>query len=451
MRAFASSVCRQGIGGCLTWLSPAAIIGIVIKYLSELLGRTVREPDGTIVGRVKDAAARQGGRLPLLLSLLVADDDRSAWVSLRDIDFLDDGIRLRAPLDQVAREEPRDDDVYLRRDVLDKQIVDVHDYRVVRVNDVRFAECAEGQCIVGVDASLRALLRRAGIAGPIEGLARMIGKPLHSRLIGWDDVETLEPSGAGGGRIRLKVPHEKIARLHPADIADIVEQLDPQQRTEIIEALDVETAADTIEEMEDKEAAEVIEQLEDERAADILEEMEPDDAADVLGDLPEVRSEELLGHMEPEEAADVKELLAYAEETAGGLMTTEYVAVRADMTAQETIEHLRALAPSAETVYYVYVVDEDERLVGVLSLRDLIVAEPSAQIGDVMVRNVRHVSAHDHADEIAHIFNRYNLLALPVLDEDARLVGIITVDDMIEHVLPPERRRKLPELAVESD
>lgn len=409
------------------------------------------EPDGTPVGRVKDAAAHQGRRLPLLSSLLVSVGDEDVWVSVSDAELLPGGVRLRSSLRTLQPSIPNSDDVRLRRDVLDKQIVDVHDYRVVRANDVRLAECSDGQCVVGVDASLRALLRRLGIAGPIEGVARMLRRPLHSRLIAWDDVETLEASGAGGGRIKLKVPHEKIARLHPADIADIVEQLDPQQRTEIIEALDVETAADTIEEMEDKEAAEVIEQLEDERAADILDEMEPDDAADVLGDLPEERSEELLGHMEPEEAADVKELLAYAEETAGGLMTTEYVSVLADMTAQETIEHLRELAPKAETAYYVYVVDDDERLVGVLSLRDLIVAKPDALIGDVMVRTVRHVSAHDHADEIAHVFNRYNLLALPVVDDDARLVGIVTVDDMMEHLLPPERRRKLPEMSVEPE
>jgi CBS domain-containing protein len=430
---------------------PKAIIADVIKYLSELLGKPVTDPDGAKIGRVRDAAARQGGRLPLLAGLLVADGGRETWVPVSDVLIGADHISLKRPLRELTAMEPGDNDVWLRRDVLDKQIVDVHDYRVVRANDVRLAECAEGSCVVGVDASLRALLRRLGIAGPIERVASMAGKPMHSRLIAWDDVETLEPSGAGGGRIKLKVPHEKIARLHPADIADIVEQLDPQQRTEIIEALDVETAADTIEEMEDKEAAEVIEQLEDERAADILEEMEPDDAADVLGDLPEVRSEELLGHMEPEEAADVKELLAYAEETAGGLMTTEFVSVRADMTCQETIEHLRRLAPKAETVYYVYVVDDDERLVGVLSLRDLIVADPTAKVSDVMVRSVRHVSAHDHADEIAHVFNRYNLLALPVVDEDARLVGIVTVDDMMEHVLPPERRRKLPELSVEDE
>lgn len=423
----------------------------MIKYLSELLGRRVVDPEQRPVGTVRDVAARTGGRLPIVSALLVRIGGQERWFPFASVTVGGTALRLRCPMSDVPEYVAGETEIRLRRDVLDKQIVDVHDYRVVRVNDVRLAESAEGLCVVGVDAGLRALLRRAGIGKLVESVAAMIGKPLHSRLIAWDDVETLEPSAAGGGRIRLKVPHEKIARLHPADIADIVEQLDPQQRTEVIEALDVETAADTIEEMEDKEAAEVLEQLEDEKAADILEEMEPDDAADVLGDLPDVRSEELLGHMAPEEAADVKELLAYEEETAGGLMTTEYVAVRSDMTAEETIEHLRKLAPKAETVYYVYVVDEDERLVGVLSLRDLIVSDPSAPIRTVMVSNIRKVSTHDHADEIAQVFRKYNLLALPVVDDEGRLAGIVTVDDMMEHLLPPERRRKLPQLTVSDE
>jgi len=420
----------------------------MVKYLSELLGKPVLEPDGRALGRVEDVTATTGGRLPMINALLVRGRQGERWIPFSSVEVSDTALVLKQSSAETPSTPPGDNDLYLRRDVLDKQIVDVHDYRVVRVNDVRLAESAEGPCVVGVDAGLRALLRRAGIGKPVEAFARLIGKPLHSRLIAWDDVETLEPSAAGGGRIRLKVPHERIARLHPADIADIVEQLDPQQRTEVIEALDVETAADTIEEMEDREAAEIMEQLEEEKAADILEEMEPDDAADVLGDLPDVRSEELLEHMAPEEAADVKELLAYEEETAGGLMTTEFVAVRSDMTAEQTIEHLRRLAPKAETVYYVYVVDEDERLVGVLSLRDLIVSDPSAPVADVMVTNVRKVSTHDHADEIAQVFRKYNLLALPVVDEEGRLVGIVTVDDMMEHLLPPDRRRKLPQLTV---
>jgi Mg2+ transporter MgtE len=326
--------------------------------------------------------------------------------------------------------------------------VDVQGYRVVRVNDIRIARSGERFCVVGVDAGLRALVRRTGLGAPVEAVARLIGRPLHSNLLSWEVVETLEPDSAGGGRIRLKVPHEKIARMHPADIADIVEQLDPQQRAEVIHALDIETAADTIEEMEDEEAAAVMEAMEEERAADILEEMEPDDAADILADLSEARTEELLEHMEPEEAADVKELLAYGEETAGGLMTTEYVAVQASMTADGTIQRLRELAPQAETAYYVYVVDSDERLVGVISLRDLIVAKPDERIETFMVPNVRYVHTADHADEVARVLTHYNLLALPVIDDESRLAGIVTVDDMMERLVPQDRRRRLPQLAV---
>jgi magnesium transporter len=424
----------------------------MVNYLTQLLGKPVFEPDGKKVARVRDVIATQGGRLPTVTALFLRGDRREGWIAISDTEQQEDGsLRLRAPWETLAVYKPASDDLRLQRDVLDKQIVDVHDYRVVRVNDVRLAACGDQMCVVGADVSQRAVWRRAGVGPPIEALAKLLGKPLHSNLIAWDDVETLEPSGAGGGRIKLKVPHEKIARLHPADIADIVEQLTPQQRTEVLEAMDIETAADVIEEMEEEEAAAVMETMEETKAADILEEMEPDDAADVLADLSDERTEELLDHMEPEEAADVKELMAYDEETAGGLMTTEFIAIPARMTAEQTIVRLRELAPKAETIYYVYVVDDDNRLVGVLSLRDLIVADPETHIADIMVSNVRSVSTGEHADEVAHTLSRYNLLALPVVDEDGKLAGIVMVDDIMERLLPPERRRRLPQMTVDSE
>jgi Mg/Co/Ni transporter MgtE len=176
--------------------------------------------------------------------------------------------------------------------------------------------------------------------------------------------------------------------------------------------------------------------------------MEPDDAADLLSDLPDAHAEQLLQQMEPEEAADVKELLAYEEETAGGVMTTEYIAIAENMTADDTIGYVRQLAPRAESAYYLYVIDADERLVGVLSLRDLIVADPATCVVDFMVHSVRHVQTGDDIAEVAQIFGRYNLLALPVVDDDSKLVGIVTVDDIMELLLPPERRRRIPQLAV---
>lgn len=434
-----------------------------MKYLTQILDKKVITPDGKSLGKVVDAVATPGGRLPTLDAMVVRTSGADLCIPFDQLEFTQDpkgpqgsgqiegDIRLRVPETSVGTFEPRDDAFLLRRDILDKQIVDIQDYRVVRVSDVRLAQSSGRYCVVGVDASLRATLRRlGGISKPIEKMAQLVHRPLRSNLIAWDEVQTLEP-GTAGGRIRLKVSHDKLARLHPADIADIVEQLSPQDAQEVIEALDMDVAADTLAEADPETQIQIMQNLSDETAADILETMEPDEAADLLDNLPDARSDVLLGQMEPEEALDVKKLLNYDEDTAGGLMTTEYVAIRANLTCEETIARLRELAPRAETIYYVYVTDEDDRLVGVLSLRDLVISSPTTLVSDIMVRNVIHVYVDDHADQVAQVIGRYNLLAAPVVGEDEKLVGIITVDDTLERLLPPERRRRLPMPAIEPD
>jgi CBS domain-containing protein len=427
-----------------------------MKYLTQLLNKRVISPDGVPIGRIADAIAALDGRLPAVSAVILKVSEGELCIPYDTLEFDTDprgpsgsgqipgDVRLRLPLTSIKPYRPNDNDLRLSRDVLDKQIVDVQDYRVVRVSDVRLAESGGRYCVVGVDASLRATLRRLGaISKPIEAAARLLHHPLRSNLIAWDDVQTLEP-GTAGGRIRLKVSHDKIARLHPADIADIIEQLNPQQAQEVIESLDAGTAADAIAEAETDVQVQIMQQLDTETATDILDQMEPDEAADLLDELPNARSDELLQQMEPEDARDVKELMSYDHDTAGGLMTTELVAIHADLTCEQTIQRLREIAPKAETIYYVYVVDDEERLVGVVSLRDLVIAPPETHISDVMVRNVIHVYVEDHADDVAQVIGRYNLLAVPVVNEDERLLGIITVDDTLWRLLPPERRRRLP-------
>ena len=425
-----------------------------MKYLTQILDKRVLSREGKRVGRIIDAVAAVGGRLPTLNAVIIKTDSGDTCLPYDMLEFEPDplgssgsgrilgDVRLKMDIDQIIPYRPGDDDLSLRHDVLDRQIVDVQDYRVVRVSDVRLAECGNQFCVVGVDASFRATIRRlgGGISGPIETAARFIRRPLRSNLIAWDDVQTLEP-GSGGGRIRLKVSHDKIARLHPADIADIVEQLSPQEQVEVIESLDTETAADTIAEAEPDVQVQIMEYLDDETATDILEEMEPDEASDLLGDMSNARSDELLGQMEPDEAEDVLELMGYDDDTAGGMMTTELVSILANLTCDETINRLRELAPKAETIYYVYIVDNEERLVGVLSLRDLVIAPPETHVSDIMVPSVIHVYVEDHADKVAQVFGRYNLLAVPVVSDEEKLLGIITVDDTLERLLPPEKRR----------
>jgi Mg2+ transporter MgtE len=223
----------------------------------------------------------------------------------------------------------------------------------------------------------------------------------------------------------------------------VVERLAAPERLAIFAALDEETAADTLEELSPEDQAEILKRLDDERAADILEEMGPDEAADLLADLPEERVEKLLDKMRQADADEVEELLNYEEDTAGGLMTTEYVTVTADMTAAEAIDRLRELEPEAEQVYYVYVIDHHENLLGVLSLRDLIVAKPVTRVNDIMIGKVVHVSLDTPARDVAEVMRKYNLLAVPVVDLDGHLEGIVTVDDVMDTVLEGAGRPRL--------
>src|SRR5437773_12277265 len=234
--------------------------------------------------------------------------------------------------------------------------------------------------------------------GPFRTLARKLRLPVPERYIDWEDVDPVETSIAS---IKLRVPHGGLAELHPADLATIIDQLAPRDRAGVLASLDDEAAADAIEEMEPDTQVEVLEGLSPERAADILEEMSPDDAADLVADLSDETRQELLALMEHDEAEELGGLLAYPEDTAGGTMTTEFVAVSAQLTAAETIERLRELEPDAETIYYVYVVDDAGRLVGVLSLRDLIVAKPSTPIADVMFADPVSVQVLADRDEVA--------------------------------------------------
>ena len=282
----------------------------------------------------------------------------------------------------ITKFSQRPHEILLKADLLDKQIVDIEGRKVIRVNDVRLDEI-EGQLrVVAVDVGAAGLVRRLGMEGPFRTVARGLRRGVPERYIDWEDVDPLDSTIAS---IRLRVPHARLAELHPADLADIIDQLTPRDRLGVLASLDDEALADVVEEMEPDTQVEVLEDLEPGRAADILEEMSPDDAADLVADLSDRSRDEILALMEHDEAEEVRDLLAFPEDSAGGLMTTEFVGVPATLTAAETIDRLRELEPDAETIYYVYVIDDDGRLVGVLSLRDLIVARPETRIAEVMI------------------------------------------------------------------
>jgi magnesium transporter len=408
-------------------------------YLSQAIGRPVLDGNGEPIGKVADLIVAVGERYPPVTGLVVSTDRREIFVPWPSVASLDDkGARLQTLQLDLGRFKQRPDEIRLAKDLMDKQIVDIDGRKVVRVNDLGL-DVADGELrLVAVDVGAAGLLRR--LAPRIEQLvARKVS--VAERYIDWEDVDPVETSIAS---IKLRVPHAGLAELHPADLASIIDQLAPRDRAGVLASLDDEAVADALEEMEPDTQVEVMEDLEPARAADILEEMSPDDAADLVADLSDEAREEILALMERDEAAEVQELLGYPEESAGGIMTTEFVAVPATLTAARTIDRLRELEPDAETIYYVYVTDDDGRLVGVLSLRDLIVAPPDTAISKVMIPEPVAVGVLADQDEVAQVVARYNLLAVPVVDGEGRLAGIVTVDDAMDSILPTGWKKRLP-------
>jgi CBS domain-containing protein len=414
-------------------------------FLSQAIGRPVLDGNGEAIGTVADLIVAVGDRYPPVTGLVVATDRRLIflpWSSVASFDLA--GAKLATSNIDIAKFQQRPNEIRLKDDLMDKQIVDIDGRKVVRVNDLRLDEIEGKLHLVAVDVGTSGLLRRLGIEGPYRTVARNLRIPVPERYIDWEDVDPVETSIAS---IKLRVPHQGLAELHPADLATIIDQLAPKDRVGVLAALDDEAAADVFEEMEPETQVDVLEDLEPARAADILEEMSPDDAADLVQDLSDESREEILALMEHDEARELGELLAYPEDTAGGMMTTEHVAVAESLTAQQTIDELRKLEPNAETIYYVYVIDEHERLVGVLSLRDLIVAPPETPISKVMIAEPVSVHVLDDEDAVAEVVAHYNLLAVPVTDADGHLEGIVTVDDAMDAILPDAWRKRLPKLA----
>lgn len=416
-----------------------------MEYLTHLIGKPVLDHKGERFGKLAEVVASPADPLPVVAAFQVKTEDGAVFVPADCLDIDGDGreYHLRRPITQIHPYKIEEHDFSLMRDVLDKQIVDVHDYRVVRVNDIGLDHLPDGRlAMVGVDSGVRGILRRLGLEAAITGIGKLLGKqPPAPQFITWNDVESL-PAHNAGEPLKLRISHEKLSKLHPADLGDILNQMNPADRKQMLEGLDVETAAGALAEADEDVQVAALRYLDEERAADILEEMPADEAADVLGDMDQAHREDLLGRMDAEYREDVRELLSYADETAGGLMTNEFVAIQQDFSAQQTIDHLRILEPEAETIYYVYVVDLDEHLVGVISLRDLIVAKPEDRVSQFMKTNVMSISVDADIEEVARVFERYKFLALPVVDEDQRLQGIITIDDTLEQLLPDDWRRR---------
>ncbi len=401
--------------------------------LSELLGSIVYDASGAASGRVREVAlAPQEDRSRVAL-LIVKTSTGNRVLPLTAVSDINGGIRASSAAAEWVSADGSEGLLLLSRDLLDQQVIDVHGRKVVRVNDVDFThETVQNRPILkvgGVDVGARGAVRRL-LKGVIPAAAlRALLLRVPPRDIPWDFVDIVETDPAR--RVKLKISNERLGKLHPADIADIVESLAPDEREAVFETLDEGVAAGALEELEPKVQRSVLESLDSERAADIVEEMQPDAAADLLADLSDERTEEILVQMQPEERQEVTELLEFKENSAAGRMTTEYIALPVTATAQDAIEGMRSFEGRMENMSTIYLTDSHGTLAGSVPLVKIVLAPAATPL--LALAQEPLISCREGAKEreFAELFDKYNLLTLPVVDEQSHLIGVITPDDVI--------------------
>jgi magnesium transporter len=412
-------------------------------YLSQIIGKHVYDAAGEAFDTVADLVIYHGTeKFPRVTGVLLAGDRSRVAIIPWDAvaEFSSSGIRLRVERRRLTPRPLQPEEILLRDDILDGQVVDTDDIKVVRVNDLELRQVGTEIRVIGADVGTRALVRRLGLEPVVTRALERVGRQLPEKVIPWNLVAVL---GGTMTPLKLSISRQKLKDIHPADLADLLEELDRDERVEVMTALTEERAADVLEEAEPDVQTTVIQELPSERASDILEEMAPDEAADVLGELPEERAEELISLMEEGKAEEVSRLLEYPPETAAGKMTTEFIAMPLSMTVDQVIARIRETKPDSEKIYYLYVVDEGDRLVGVLSIRSLLVSLPQTPISQIMRSNVISVRPGDSAEDVAGVLIKYDLLAVPVVEESGRLAGIVTVDQLIDILLEKYGPRKL--------
>jgi magnesium transporter len=415
----------------------------MMAFLSDILGRTVTDLDGNYVGRLADLVARERPEFTYLLidALLI---DRRGEMQIVPYDtvmsLFAPAIPLKCHVEDVPTYQPDENDVFLSRDVLDKQIIDTDGARVVRVNDLELVRVNGTLYVSNVDVGMMGILRRIGLGRATQFLALGLHMRLPEGAISWDAVELLRHDRF----MRLRVPADSIAGLHPADVAEIISDMNKLESGQLLEAMDVGQVADTLEQIETEFQVELVEGMSDEKVADVLEEMEPDEAADLLAELPKERSKRLVALMDKEEADDVRHLLSFPEDSAGGIMTTDFASVPVDVSAEQAIRLLRKTAREIESFVYVYVTDPGGHLLGVFSLKDLIFADPAALVEEFMDDRVKVVNALDDQDDVAQVITKYDLLAVPVVDDDHVIQGVVTADDALDKIIPTAWKKRLP-------
>ena len=405
--------------------------------LSEIIKKPVSDAHGNKVGRLVDVIVSTDTPHPIVMALTVRIPHKHTInVPWTQVGGLGKKITLKVGRDEVQPYDVQERDVHLVSDVLDGQVIDVNGKMMRRVNDVQLSTVHDACRLIGVNVGVRGVLRRFGM----EAIANRTRVRIERNYISWDVVDVPH---SGLAVVKLKVPKHQIDTFHAADVADIIEELNETDALYLINALSEEDAADILKETSPERQVSLIEGMKTERVVAILGEMSPDDTADVLGDLPTDRAKAILDQMAPDESENIRSLLNYPKDSAGGIMTNEFIAVSADLTVQQATEEIRSGAADVETVYYLYMTTTEGALVGAVSLRELLLARPEEKLVAFMHTDLVSVNEKDGQRDVAKKMAKYNLLALPVVDDKNVLKGIVTVDDALDVVLPAAWKKRV--------
>jgi len=415
-------------------------------YLSQILGVKIISSDNEIIGKVLDLLVYSEQMLtdepsrPNVVAVKTGSRSHPVYYNFTyfEIQRQKNKIVVLCTKKQHIDEDDKAKYLPLRERILDQQIVDLNGRKMVRVNDVRLASITSGTYVVAVDVGAEGLLRRLGVAESVKMIASVVRFPVPSKFILWDDVDTLDTANLN---IKLGKPLTKLQMLHPSDLADIIEEMGRSDRTSVFNNLDEEHAADVLEEMDPKLQVDVIESLSLAKAADLLEKMPADEAADILDLLENDKAESLLNEMETEASGEVRELLEYSSRLVGSIMNTDFISFHENETVEQALATIRETKPEEPLLYNLFVVTHNGKLLATVSLRSLVVSEPSVILKDIMRKNPVSVEDNDKLDSLAEIVSKYNLLAVPVVNQYQVLEGMVVIDDIVDDLLGARKTR----------
>jgi magnesium transporter len=416
-------------------------------YLSGIIGKEAFGADGDAIGIVKDLlvnAAPTGINDPnqqLVIGVKLKIKKESKFYSFKSFIVTKAREVLNVTCTELAEVSPDEinNGLLLVENILDKQIVDMNGRKLVRVNDVRLVTLPTGTFAIAVDIGIEGLLRRIGISIPIKKVLSLFKVNMPSKYILWDDVQAIDHSSLN---IRLSKSYAKLHTLHPSDLADILEDLGKKSSMSVFSSLDEEKAADVLEELETRAQIHILENLPVNKAADVLEKMPADEVADILDELEDERAEMLLKEMDTESSQEVRELLEYDDDLVGSIMTTDYLSFSATSTVAEVLVELRSKKPESVELYNMFVIESNDELIGSFNLRDLVVAEPNTSVSQIMRSEPFFLYDDQKTGEIAELVSKYNLLAVPVVDQNHLLQGMVVVDDVVEDLIHERRTKK---------